>query len=651
MKQFFFLLLLLILSVVENGMYAQQWRYDRAYNLYRQKLTEDAVAAIDSVIVHPETKNSALSWTTRAYLYFDLYKKTDKQKLYSALRDTIISSLKKSYALIPDTDTTDILQNNRRMTIVLATHYWNIARVFLQDSLNFDKSLIAYNKYKELVWFPDTTTTPNAQDGEYFNARASVVIQYYSEKWKKNKNVDTNEYIFVKRQIDYLEEQAKRLKEEVEKDPFADKNILDRKPKPMDRKMTLIMYNNFNVGLYSEYNYVQKLKYQNESSERQALLDLSNANNQIARLELEKRNNDIAQQKKGIELLEKEKELQKALAEKKELEAKEEKKAMNEYAQKLGVILLFAILGVLVLFVIVFLVYRSLTTNKKQKKIILEQKIEVENQRHLLQEKNKEITDSINYAQKIQHTLMASDAYLNAHLRKNGRDYFILYQPKDIVSGDYYWAYENEDEPDNFILLTADCTGHGVPGAFMSLLCISYLNEIVKEQKITSPDLIFNQVRDKIVANFKVNENPERKDGMDAVLCKFNFAKNELYYSAGNNPVVIIEPQDNGSYTLLELDYDKMPVGVTHDGEYKSFTNFKYPLKKGSTVYTFTDGFADQFGGPKGKKFMYKQLRQLLFDISKLPMQEQKEKLHAAINAWMINVEQVDDVCVIGVRV
>jgi len=300
---------------------------------------------------------------------------------------------------------------------------------------------------------------------------------------------------------------------------------------------------------------------------------------------------------------------------------------------------------------------KNRTKQLEKEKLKLEETValrtnEIVTQKHLIEEKNKEITDSINYAQKIQSTLMASESFLDKHLKQTNRDYFVLYQPKDIVSGDYYWAHELEDEPDHFILLNADCTGHGVPGAFMSLLCISYLNEIVKEQKVTRPDLIFNQVRDKIVANFKVSENPERKDGMDAVLCRINFATYELNYSAANNPIVIIEPDiENNCFKIVELDYDKMPVGVSHDSNYKPFTNFTYQLKKNSFIYTFTDGFADQFGGPKGKKFMYKQLRTILLENSHLSMREQKEKLKTSFENWKGEIEQVDDVCLIGIKI
>lgn len=303
------------------------------------------------------------------------------------------------------------------------------------------------------------------------------------------------------------------------------------------------------------------------------------------------------------------------------------------------------VFGFLLMIIVAVVFFNSNQQKRKANKQIVLQK-------GILEEKNKEITDSINYAHKIQHALMASDKLLDDNLKDSAKnkDYFILYKPKDIVSGDYYWAYKPEHE-NSFIFITADCTGHGVPGAFMSLLCISYLNEVVKEQGITQPDIIFNLVRDKIVANFSANESSERKDGMDAVIYKLNYDTNILEYAAANNPILLLEQTEGDSYQLIELKADKMPVGVTHDGVYKPFKFGEYKLKPNTFIYTFTDGYADQFGGPKGKKFMYKQMRELFTEIASLSTLEQKERLDYVINEWKGNCEQVDDILVVGVKI
>jgi ligand-binding sensor domain-containing protein/serine phosphatase RsbU (regulator of sigma subunit) len=286
-----------------------------------------------------------------------------------------------------------------------------------------------------------------------------------------------------------------------------------------------------------------------------------------------------------------------------------------------------------------------------REKLILEAKIEsrtselkkqkniAEKQTLLVEAKQKEILDSIQYARRIQQALLASDTLLNSNLP----EHFVFFKPKDVVSGDFYWATPTED---GFIYITADCTGHGVPGAFMSLLNISKLSQIINENKITRPDLIFNHVRTEIIKALNPEgSNEESKDGMDAVLCKLDLKTMKLDFAAANNSFYIIR---NGE--KISCKADKMPVGKGHDDSVP-FTHTSVQLQKGDVIYTFTDGFADQFGGPKGKKFKYKQLERLLISIYNEPMNIQKHKIQEAFTTWKKDVEQVDDVCVMGVRV
>ena len=263
----------------------------------------------------------------------------------------------------------------------------------------------------------------------------------------------------------------------------------------------------------------------------------------------------------------------------------------------------------------------------------------LEIQKELVEEKQKEILDSIHYARRIQFALLASDSLLNAHLP----EHFVLFKPKDVVSGDFYWATPT---PTGFVYITADCTGHGVPGAFMSLLNISKLSQIVNENKIDRPDLVLNNMRTEIIKVLNPeNSKEESKDGMDAVLCKLNLKEMKLEYAAANNSFYIIRNK-----ALLECKADKMPVGKGHDDS-MSFTYNEIALQKGDTIYTFTDGFADQFGGKKGKKFKYKQLEELLLSVHQETMANQKQKLSENFEAWKGTLEQVDDVCVIGIRI
>jgi serine phosphatase RsbU (regulator of sigma subunit)/putative methionine-R-sulfoxide reductase with GAF domain len=265
--------------------------------------------------------------------------------------------------------------------------------------------------------------------------------------------------------------------------------------------------------------------------------------------------------------------------------------------------------------------------------------MEVENQKAQVEEHQKEIIDSINYAKRIQRALLASDE----RLRSNFRQHFVFFQPKDIVSGDFYWAAELEN--DEVVLVTADSTGHGVPGAIMSMLNISCLNEAVEGKKLIAPRDILNYTRSRIIHHLANDGSAEGgKDGMDCSLLSFNFEKKELTYSAANNPVWIVRNDQ-----LLEFDPDKMPVGK-HDRDSVSFSQQTIAMQEKDMVYTFTDGMPDQFGGPKGKKFMYKQLKELLLNICHLDMKEQKERLGTALNKWKEGLEQVDDVTIIGIR-
>jgi len=229
------------------------------------------------------------------------------------------------------------------------------------------------------------------------------------------------------------------------------------------------------------------------------------------------------------------------------------------------------------------------------------------------------------------------------------QNFFILYKPKDIVSGDFYYALAHKTasgKNEMLYICTADCTGHGVPGAFMSMLGVSSLNESIIEKNITQPNEILNDIRTSIIASLNPEgSDEESKDGMDCILCAYDFDNMQLHVAAANNPLWIVR---NGE--LDEYKPDKMPVGKYGD-EPKPFSLQTINLQKGDVVYSFTDGYADQFGGPKGKKFKYKQLEEKLLANHQLPMEEQRKNLLETFESWKGNMEQVDDVLVIGVRI
>jgi ligand-binding sensor domain-containing protein/serine phosphatase RsbU (regulator of sigma subunit) len=274
------------------------------------------------------------------------------------------------------------------------------------------------------------------------------------------------------------------------------------------------------------------------------------------------------------------------------------------------------------------------------------QKNEAEAQRHLVEEKNKEISDSINYAERIQRSLLANEKMLSSYLN----DYFIFFQPKDVVSGDFYWASPLNNG--NLAIVNADSTGHGVPGAIMSMLNMNSLKESVEGKGLCAPHEILNNTR-KIIKDTLANDGSAEggKDGMDCSIVCFDLANKKIEFAAANNPVWVVRPIGEGNAPeLIEFKPDKMPVGK-HDRDHETFTLQTFDLQSGDIIYTLTDGMPDQFGGPKGKKYMYKQLKELLVEISQLPLTSQKEKLIEEFNNWKSDQEQVDDVCIIGVRV
>ena len=288
--------------------------------------------------------------------------------------------------------------------------------------------------------------------------------------------------------------------------------------------------------------------------------------------------------------------------------------------------------GLALVAVFAFFIFNRFRVTQRQKQIIEVKNKETEEQKSIIEEKQKEIIDSINYAKRIQFTLLAHQELL----KENLKNHFVLFMPKDIVSGDFYWATKKEDR---FYLAVCDSTGHGVPGAFMSLLNITFLNEAVIEKNIKEPNLVLEHVRKRLIENMEGGQ-----DGMDAILICLDTKNNTYTFSAANNSPLIIK---NG--IPLSLNADKMPVGKGISSE--PFTLFTIDLKEGDLVYLYTDGYADQFGGPKGKKFKYKQLEEKLSLVCEMPFEEQRRIMQHTILDWKGDFEQVDDICLIGLKI
>lgn len=331
--------------------------------------------------------------------------------------------------------------------------------------------------------------------------------------------------------------------------------------------------------------------------------------------------------------------IQKKQEEQKELIRKKE----NE---KKGYLLKFSATFILVLILAFFYLLKINNDKRKRNKIIEKQKAEVENQKAIIEEHQKEILDSIHYAKRIQNALLANREHVKAHLS----DSFIYFNPKDIVSGDFYWAtnHINSQGVECFYLAVCDSTGHGVPGAFMSLLNIGFLSEAIKEKNIELPNEVFSYVRQRLIGSIS---GEGQKDGFDGILLRFNCSelsgkseKLNIIYAASNNEPILVKNE-----TYVELPKDKMPVGKGERTD--DFNLYSLDLLKGEALYLYTDGYADQFGGNKAKKFKYKQLNELLRNINEEPMHRQEQILSETFNNWRGNIEQIDDVCVIGFRI
>jgi serine phosphatase RsbU (regulator of sigma subunit) len=270
---------------------------------------------------------------------------------------------------------------------------------------------------------------------------------------------------------------------------------------------------------------------------------------------------------------------------------------------------------------------------------VVRQKQEIELQKAKIEVLFNHVTDSIRYAKRLQDAILPPDQVLKKLLP----DSFVYYKPKDIVSGDFYWV---EKVQNKILFATVDCTGHGVPGAIMSIVAHNQLKQAIAKSDSLQPskilDALSKGVQDALHQN---EEGASTKDGMDMTLCAYESATKTLEVAGAFNPMYLIRDGE-----LQEIKGNKFPVGVFL-GENKTFTNHKIALQSGDFIYVFSDGYADQFGGPKGKKFMVNQFRQLLMSIHKRPVEEQKQILDKTIEDWKGPEEQVDDILVMGVRI
>jgi len=358
------------------------------------------------------------------------------------------------------------------------------------------------------------------------------------------------------------------------------------------------------LGRYKlAYSYLDKMMDFKDS------LKKMEANEEVVKFEFEiKQRLDSLKYLDNIEL-----EKQKTIAKEEELKAEKRFELVLE-------------IGIFITLISLYFIYKQLKKTKIQKTVIEEKQIE--------------ITDSINYAKKIQDALLISTVSLKEFIPES----FIFFKPKDIVSGDFYWIHKNNDG--TIFFTVADCTGHGVPGAFMSMIGNSLLNENIIENKIEDTGQILDNARASIIKSLHQKDiSSESRDGMDMALCKYNPKNKTVEYSGANNPLIHISGE-----TINKIKGDSQPVGI-YSGELKSFKTNKVKVKEGDMLYLFSDGFHDQFGGEKGKKYMSGKFYKFLLSISKENTEKQSKLMEEEFSRWRGAFEQIDDVCVMGVRV
>ena len=504
----------------------------------------------------------------------------------------------------------------------------------LKKGNDFERALEYYKKYLQINDSIENSKLARTKS----RSEILELLQYTKEKESlKIKNEELSEMRFKQQELELQKLEVERKKEEQEKDLFMKKAELAEANR-LRTAQALALTMKDNEALLKEKQ-IKELEQQSK----------------IQQLDLERKEAEDKQKKKEIELLQAQKEKDELT-----IQTQKEKEKLSQF-----IILLGAIIFILIIFVL-FWSYRKNKILKKQKNEISEknnelfqqseelltQKEYLEKANEEITEKNRkisiqkeEITDSIKYANHIQ-TAVLPDLEEFTH---NLTDFFILFKPRDIVSGDFYWAKKIDNK---IIIAIADCTGHGVPGAFMSMLGISFLNEVVTQINYVNPANTLDQIREKIKEALKqTGKLREQKDGMDIVLISYEIEEMKLEFAGANNPLIFIRNNE-----LKTISADKMPVAIHH--KEKPFTNHVLDLQKGDVIYAFSDGFQDQFGGPHGRKFLTKNFKQLLLDIHQKTTEQQKEILDSALIEWKNHKDdlgntyhQVDDILVLGIKI
>ncbi|MBI4649323.1 MAG: SpoIIE family protein phosphatase [Bacteroidia bacterium] len=477
------------------------------------------------------------------------------------------------------------------------------------------------------------------------NGDFSVALNYYSQAY--DISYDDNYYegmAYTLLNIGELYNDRKNKQKAIQ----HFENALKLAEKLEDKELIRSIYKDLSDAYATTSDFVKAYEYYKLYSDFMDELLADESSKKIAEMQ---NRYEIGKKEKEIELMEKQKEL-----DNKTIEAQQAKN------RKQQIIIVSSICGFLIVLVFSIIILRMFRQTRKanillkrqneeirqQKEEIFIQRDEISAQRDklseqnsLLEEQKKEITDSINYAKRIQQAVLPTDEYAYSILG----EHFILFKPKDIVSGDFYWGTLINEW---LIVTVADCTGHGVPGAFMSMLGVSFLNEIVRKKEVTRACDVLNILREYIIeALQQKGKEGEQQDGMDIAFCAINSKTRVLQYAGAKNSLYIVS-KDN-SNEIKEFKADKMPVGIYM--EMKPFTHNEICLNKDDIIYLSSDGYIDQFGGENRKKLLNKRFKEILLKVSKEPMNIQKEMLINEFENWKGEHEQIDDVTILGLKI
>ena len=509
----------------------------------------------------------------------------ENKKLYTLVKDTggiMLSNLNLSSSLTPDS------------SIILLNEI-----ISLQNKYKYEK--ILPNVYSNLYSNYSDTLYPETLDFKKAIQCLDSLFYYASEQSDFN---SIKSYYIVKSDIGFSENKYYEALKNTEKAAKIDKDMTG-----LISPEILSQFYEIHKKLK---NYKKANLYLEQMVENKDSLEKLSAKEDITKYESEKEF-EVKQQLDSLKHLD-EIRIQQAETKAKEEEIKTQK--IIESVLFVGILLVIGFLG---------FVYKQLNTTKKQKVVI--------------EEKQQEISDSINYAKRIQDAMMTSSVYLKDTLPKS----FIFFKPKDVVSGDFYWIYKDQEE--NIFFTVADCTGHGVPGAFMSMIGTSLLNEIIIEKGIKDTDKVLYEMRAQIIKSLGQEEEGAQKDGMDISLCKLNMKNKTVEFSGAHNSLIHISGEELKTYRG-----DHQPVGLLL-GDKKPFTKHKVKLKKDDMLYIYSDGYQDQFGGERGKKYMAAKFKNQLLKMSKETEDQQLSLLDQEFSSWIQDYEQIDDVCVMGVRI